>query len=95
MAKKSLADIIKKSVLKNIDKDTYLDLKNPQEIECIPTGSVIVNKVIGLDGIPRGASLKFSGRTHRVKQHSLPPLQEKIKKWVGTRPSWTLNKHST
>ena len=62
MAKKPpLSEIIRKSVLKNIDKDTYLDLKNPPQVECIRVGSIIVEKVIGLQGIPRGRITEIYG----------------------------------
>jgi len=59
--KMSLSDVIKKELSKKIDQDTYLDLSKAREIDCVPTGSLIIDKVLGLDGIPRGRITELFG----------------------------------
>jgi len=60
---KSLSDIIKSKILsvKGFDRDSYLDLNNPQKVDCISTGSVIIDKVLGISGIPRGRVTELFG----------------------------------
>src|SRR5271154_6088917 len=50
-----------KEVNKKVDQDTYLDLSKPPNVECIRTGSLIVDKVLGIPGFPRGRVTELFG----------------------------------
>lgn len=59
--KMSLSEVIKKNLSRKIETDTYLDLSKAQDIKCVPTGSLIIDKVLGLEGIPRGRITELFG----------------------------------
>lgn len=57
-----MSEIIKKlSANKLVGKDSYYDPKKSHLVECIDTGSIIINKVLGLDGIPKGRVTEIYG----------------------------------
>jgi recombination protein RecA len=59
--KVSMSELVKKLAAKSDDKDLFYSKERHREIECIDTGSIIINKVIGLDGIPKGRITEIFG----------------------------------
>jgi recombination protein RecA len=61
MTKRPRLSAVVKEVNKQVDTDTFLDLSKPPTVDCIPTGSIIVDKVLGIPGIPRGRITELFG----------------------------------